>query len=100
MNERRPSYMKATREELQLIRELTSEPVFQRLDKGDLAIVDDSDWSDVPQIEQPQEGEAVIRVSSSLYGELEAASEREATSPEELASRWLEEKLAVAHHAG
>ena len=85
-------YLAATPEELRVIEELTAKPVFERLDDGDLEIVGDDDWSDVPDVNEATEP-SVIRVSESLYRQLEDASGRHHKSPDELASEWLQEKL-------
>ena len=97
MSEQTPSYLKASREELELIRELTAKPAFDRLDSGEAAVVEDDDWSDVPDLGQVRKDEAVIRLSKGLYDQLKAASEHQETSPQELACRWLQEKLTAAH---
>ena len=47
----KPKALKATREEQRLIAELASRPMFERLDVGEFELVDDDDWSGVPELE-------------------------------------------------
>lgn len=90
---RKPSnILKATPEELELIATLTAKPVFERLDAGELQIVDEEDWSNVPDTED----EAVLRVPRALYRRMAAVSRKRHTTPERLAARWLAERLHAA----
>lgn len=87
-----PQYLKATPEELRLIEDILARPVFHRLDAGELEVVGSDDWSDVPDLGEIGDGPA-IHVSVSVYRRLKAASARERTTPDALASQWLSEKL-------
>ena len=87
---KRTDILEATAEELRLIATLTASPVFERLDDGELEIVDADDWSDVPEIET----RVSLRIPKDLYRRLSQASRRRRTTPERLAARWL------AQHVG
>ncbi len=80
----------ATPEELRLINRLTRRPVLSRLEAGELAIVQNDDWSDVPELEE----RPTIRVPKSIYRKMASLSRKRHTTPERLASRWLSERLS------
>jgi len=89
---RRPDrpILQASPEEERLIAELTAEPAFDRLDRGEAEIVDFDDWSDVP--ESPQTEALVVPVT--LYRRLQAASRKKRTTPERLAAKLIEQGLS------
>jgi len=82
--------LKATAAEKRLIDELTSDPVFERLDAGEVEIVDADDWSEIEEIEDT----ATLEIPAPLYRKLEAASRKRRISPRRLARQLLEKELA------
>ena len=85
-------YLKATNEELALIARLTAKPVFERLDAGELKIVSEDDWSDVPQLDE----RVSLRIPKDLYRKVVKASRRRRTTPDRLAARWIAEHVDAA----
>ena len=81
--------LKATPQERRLIAQLTKRPVFDRLDAGELEVVESDDWSDVPELE-PQ---PAIRVPKRLYQKIVKLSRKRRTTPDRLAARWISEGL-------
>ena len=84
--------LKATVEEQHLIEQLTADPAFERLDRGDVEIVDPDDWSGVPEIGHTRS----VRVPADLYDRLRAASRKRRTTPDRLASRMLAKELKLS----
>ncbi len=84
-----PQIMKATAAERRLIERLTARPAIERLDAGELEIVDADDWTDVPDVEATR----AVRVPANLYRRLQAASRKKRTTPDRLAAQWLDERL-------
>jgi hypothetical protein len=78
-----------TARERRLIEQQTARPVFERLDAGELEIVDMDDWSGVTEIEASN----TLTVPTSVYKSLKAASRKRHTSPDRLAARLLAKSL-------
>ncbi len=82
----------ATPEELELINRLTARPVFERLDTGDLEIVDSNDWSKVPELA----AHASLFIPKDLYRKLVKVSRKRHTTPDQLAATWLAEHVKAS----
>ena len=85
----KPRVLKATAAEKKLIEELTRVSVFDRLDAGEVEIVDADDWSGVPQVEHT----ATLTIPAPLYRRLREASRKRRTTPNRLARQLLERQL-------
>ena len=83
--------LKTTPREERLIRELTSRSVSERLKAGEVEIVDDIDWSDVPELLPPY----TLMLPKKLIRDLEVASRKQHTTPRRLAVKLLKERLGM-----
>lgn len=75
--------------ERRLIEQQTSRPVFERLDAGELEVVEMDDWSGVTETKAVN----TLTVPAHVYSSLKAASRRRHTSPNRLAARLLAKSL-------
>jgi len=79
----------ATARERRLIEQQTARPVCERLDAGEVEIVDMDDWSGVPEVL----GANTLTLPPRVYKSLKAASRKRHTSPDRLAARLLTKGL-------
>jgi len=98
MSTRKKKILKATPEELKLIEDMTRRGAFERLDAGESEIVDEDDWSDIPEL--PEEEEArflqnTVTLPKTLYRRLRSASKKRNMSPDRLASKCISRMLAA-----
>ena len=92
MKKQTPQILPATARERRLIEKLTATPALERLDKGELELVEDEDWSDVPPLAE----DSTLHVPMRVYRSLKAASQKRHTTPDQLATRILSRELKEA----
>jgi len=89
MKANKKKVLPTTAEDLKLIKELTERSLDERLKAGEVEIVEDFDWSDVPELSEEKE----VRLPEKLYRKLQRASRKRKTTPDRLAAEWLSERL-------
>jgi len=81
--------LKTTPREEAIIARLANTSVFDRLDRGEVEIVEDVDWDKAPQLPAP----LVLPLPKKVFRALEAASRKKHTTPRRLAVRLLRQGL-------
>ena len=89
MTSNKRKYVKPTAEDLKIIEDCTRRSVFERLEAGEVEIVDFDDWSGIT--EEPEESK--VTLLKTLYRKLQTASKKLRTSPDRLAAKWISECL-------